>query len=111
MYTWALLVTVAAVSYGAGPYVADLFGANASKWFVIGTAIVLIAIASTINLFGGRLLAKAALIGLVAEIIGAVVIGLYLLSFEHEQTGCVLVTHRGRGTGCGGYLAAFLAAA
>ncbi|MBW8711689.1 MAG: amino acid permease, partial [Mycobacterium sp.] len=111
MYTWALLVTVAAVSYGAGPYVADLFGANASKWFVIGTAIVLIAIASTINLFGARLLSKAALIGLVAEIIGAVVIGLYLLIFEHKQSWSVLVHHQGAVTGSGGYLGAFLAAA
>jgi amino acid transporter len=111
MYTWALLVTVAAVSYGAGPYVADLFGANASKWFVIGTAIVLIAIASTINLFGARLLSKAALIGLVAEIIGAVVIGLYLLIFEHKQAWSVLVHHQGAVTGSGGYLGAFLAAA
>src|SRR5437763_1157267 len=67
MYTWALLVTVAAVAYCAGPYVADLLGANASKWFVIGTAIVLIAIASVINLFGARLLSQAAVIGLVAE--------------------------------------------
>ena len=111
MYTWALLVTVAAVAYGAGPYVADLFGANASKWFVIGTAIVLIAIASTINLFGARLLSKAALIGLVAEIIGAVVIGLYLLIFEHKQAWSVLVHHQGAVTGSGGYLGAFLAAA
>ena len=110
MYTWALLVTVAAVAYGAGPYVADLFGANASKWFVIGTAIVLIAIASTINLFGARLLSKAALIGLVAEIIGAVVIGLYLLIFEHKQAWSVLVHHQGAVTGSGGYLGAFLAA-
>src|SRR3954464_1679875 len=111
MYTWALLVTVAAVAYGAGPYVADLFGANASKWFVIGTAIVLIAIASTINLFGARLLAKAAVIGLVAEIIGAVVIGLYLLIFEHRQSWSVLVHHQGAVTGTGGYKVAFLAAA
>ena len=61
MYTWALLVTVAAVAYGAGPYVADLFGANSTKWFTIGTAIVLIAIASVINcsLCTARPLSKA----------------------------------------------------
>ena len=110
MYTWALLVTVAAVAYGAGPYVADLFGANSTKWFTIGTAIVLIAIASVINLFGAKLLSKAALIGLVAEIIGAVVIGLYLLIFKHREAWSVLVHHQGATTGGGGYLGAFLAA-
>jgi amino acid transporter len=77
---------------------------------VIGTAIVLIAIASVINLFGARLLAKAAMIGLVAEIIGAVVIGLYLLIFKHREAWSVLVHHQGAATGNGGYLAAFLAA-
>jgi amino acid transporter len=110
MYTWALLVTVSAVAYGAGPYVADLFGVSSTKWFVIWTAIVLIAIASVINLFGARLLAKAAMIGLVAEIIGAVVIGLYLLIFKHREAWSSLVHHQGAATGSGGYLAAFLAA-
>jgi amino acid transporter len=110
MYTWALLVTVAAVAYGAGPYVADLFGANSTKWFVIGTAIVLIAIASVINLFGARLLSKAAVVGLVAEIIGAVVIGFYLLVFKHREAWSVLVHHQGAVTGSGGYAGAFLAA-
>lgn len=108
IYTWALLVTVAAVAYGAGPYVASLFNANPSKWFVILTAIVLIAIASVVNLFGARLLAKAAIIGLAAEIVGAVVIGLYLLIGQHHQPFSALVHHQGAGGG--GYLGAFLAA-
>jgi amino acid transporter len=110
MYTWALLVTVAAVAYGAGPYIADLFGANASKWFVIWTAIALIGVAAVINLFGAQLLAKAATVGLVAEIIGAVGIGLYLLIFKHREAWSVLVHHQGAATGSGGYLGAFLAA-
>jgi amino acid transporter len=110
MYTWALLVTVSAVAYGAGPYVADLFGATSTKWFVIWTAIVLIGISAVINLFGARLLAKAAMIGLVAEIIGAVVIGLYLLIFKHREAWSVLLHHQGATTGSGGYLGAFLAA-
>ncbi len=108
IYTWALLVTVAAVAYGAGPYVASLFNANASKWFVIGTAIVLIAIASVINLFGARLLSKAATIGLAAEIVGAVVIGLYLLIGQHRQPWSALLHHQGAGGGS--YVGAFLAA-
>jgi amino acid transporter len=110
MYTWALLVTVAAVAYGAGPYVADLFGKTASTWFVIWTAVVLIGIAAVINLFGARLLAKAAMIGLIAEIVGAVVIGLYLLIFKHRESWSVLFHHQGAVTGSGGYAAAFLAA-
>ena len=108
IYTWALLVTVAAVAYGAGPYVASLFGATASKSFVIWTAIVLIGLAAVINLFGAQLLAKAATIGLVAEIIGAVVIGFYLLAFHHRQAWSALVHHQGAGGT--GYVGAFLAA-
>jgi amino acid transporter len=108
IYTWALLVTVAAIAYGAGPYVASLFNATPSKWFVIGTAIVLCALAAVVNLFGARLLAKAAMIGLVAEIIGAVVIGLYLLIAHHNQPWSALVHHQGAGGN--GYLGAFLAA-
>ena len=109
MYTWALLITVAAVAYGAGPYVALLFNANPSKWFVIGTAIVLVAIASLINLFGARLLSRAATIGLVAEIIGAVVIGFYLLIGQHHQPWSALIHHQGAGGG-NAYIGAFLAA-
>lgn len=109
IYTWALLVTVAAVAYGAGPYVAALFGANPTTGFTIGMAIVMIAIASLINLFGAQLLRKAATIGLVAEIVGALVVGLYLLFFHHRQPVSAIFHHQGAGGSA--YTGAFLAAA
>ena len=109
IYTWALLVTVAAVAYGAGPYVAALFGTTATTGFTIGIAVALIAIASAINLFGARLLSKAATIGLVAEIVGALLVGLYLLFFKHRQPLSTVVHHQGAGGSA--YTGAFLAAA
>src|SRR5581483_10930334 len=108
IYTWALLVTVAAVAYGAGPYIASLFGTTATTRFTILMAILLLAIAAVINLFGARLLSKAATVGLVAEIVGAVVVGLYLLFFHHRQPFGALVHHQGAGGTA--YTGAFLAA-
>jgi len=109
IYTWALLVTVAAVAYGAGPYVASLFGTSATTAFTIGTALVLIAIASAVNLAGTRFLSKAAVIGLVAEIIGSLVVGLYLIFFERHQSFGVVLHHQGAGGSA--YTGAFLAGA
>jgi amino acid transporter len=109
IYTWALLVTVAAVAYGAGGYVAALFGTTATTGFTIGVALVLIAIASAINLFGAQLLSKAATIGLVAEVTGALLVGLYLLFFHHRQPLSTIVHHQGAGGTA--YTSAFLAAA
>ena len=108
IYTWALLATIAAVAYGGVPYVAALFGKTATTGFTIGIAIAMIAIAAVINLFGARLLAKAATIGLVAELIGALGIGLYLLFWHHRQPVSSIVHHQGAGGNH--YLSAFLAA-
>jgi amino acid transporter len=108
IYTWALLATVAAVAYGGGPYVAALFGTTATTNFTVAMAIVMIGIASVINLFGAQLLRKAAMIGLVAEFCGGLLVGLYLLFFHHRQPLSALVHHQGAGGSH--YLSAFLAA-
>lgn len=108
IYTWALLATVAAVAYGGGPYVAALFGTTATTGFTIGMAIVMVAIASVINLFGAQLLSKAATIGLVAEFCGGLLVGLYLLFFHHRQPVSAIFHHQGAGGSH--YTSAFLAA-
>ena len=108
IYTWALLVTVAAVAYGGGPYVAALFGTTATTGFTIGMALAMIAIATVINLFGAQLLRRAATIGLVAEFVGGLLVGLYLLFFHHRQPLSAIVHHQGAGGGH--YAGAFLAA-
>jgi len=108
IYTWALLATVAAVAYGGGPYVAALFGTAATTGFTIGMAIVMIGIASVINLFGAQLLRKAATVGLVAEVAGGLLVGLYLLFFHHRQPLSAVFHHQGAGGSA--YTGAFLAA-
>lgn len=71
VYAIALLVTIASVVYGAGPYLAALLGFEASINATIGCALVMILIATAINLGGTKVLSIAAIIGFSTEIIGA----------------------------------------
>jgi amino acid transporter len=109
IYAWALLITIASVAYGAGAFAATLFGAEASVNFTIGTALVIIALATAVNISGTKNLGRVATAGFVAEIIGALVVGLWLILFESQNSPGDLVDSFGAG-GDGSYLAAFLAA-
>ncbi len=111
VYAWALLITIASVAYGAGPFVATMLGVEATTNFVIGCALVIIAVATAINFSGTRNLSKAAIAGLVAEVIGALVVGLWLIFFEREHGPGVFFDSFGIGAGEGTYAGAFLAAA
>jgi amino acid transporter len=71
VYAWALLITVASVAYGAGAFAAILFEVEGGVNFTIGTALVIIAIATAVNLSGTKNLSRAATAGFVAEIVGA----------------------------------------
>src|SRR5207302_8341176 len=72
-------------------------------------AIVIIALAALINLTGVKNLARLAIFGVVAEILGTIVFGIIFLAKEHHH-GVGAIFHTA-GTGPGGYLGAFLAAA
>ena len=110
VYAWALLITVASVAYAAGPFAAFLLDTKATKEFVIGCALVLIAVGGAINLTGTKNLSWAARIGFTTEIIGALVVGLYLILFErHHDFGVFFDGFGAQGNGT--YLGAFLAAA
>src|SRR5947207_2295684 len=108
-YAWALLVTIAAVAFGAAAYVAALFGFGLTSGNTKVIAIVIIALAALINLTGVKNLARLAIFGVVAEILGTIVFGIIFLSKEHHH-GVGAIFHTA-GTGSGGYLGAFLAAA
>lgn len=109
IYIWALLFTIASVAYGAGPFAASLLGVEASTGFVVGCGLVVLALAAIVNFSGTRNLSRAAQIGFVAEITGALVIGLYLILFQRENDFGIFFD--GFGTaGDGTYLGAFLAA-
>ncbi|MBX9919249.1 MAG: amino acid permease [Mycolicibacterium frederiksbergense] len=110
VYLVALLVTIASVTYGGGPFVAATFGIEATTDNIILFALVLIAAATAINFLGTKVLAKAAIIGFVAEIIGALVVGGWLLIAHREHNLGVLFDSFGTG-GDGNYMFAFAAAA
>ncbi|MFD0902951.1 APC family permease [Actinomadura sediminis] len=110
VYMVALLVTIASVVYGAGPYIAATFGFTATVNTTIVCALVLLGLATAINFMGTKVLAMAALIGFTAEILGALAVGGWLLIAHREHDLGVLFDTFGTGGG-GSYLPAFAAAA
>ncbi len=110
IYMAALVITIASVSYGAGPFVAMLVGIDPSTNVTIICALVLIAIVTMLNLGGTKLLAKVAFFGFAAEIVGAIAVGGWLLLTERHHNLGVLFDSSGA-QGSGSYLPAFLASA
>lgn len=108
-YAWALLVTIAAVAFGAAGYVAALFGFGLTSGNTKLIAILMILLAAAINLTGVRNLARLAIFGVAAEILGTIVFGIIFLAREHHH-GIGAIFHTA-GAGSGGYVGAFLAAA
>jgi amino acid transporter len=115
MYGWALLITSASIAFAAAFFIAPLFGFTVTRWTTIGTALVILAVAWALNSAGVRRVGQLATLGVIAEIIGTVVIGIILLaSGRHHGFGSLFsnagVTG-GSGGYFGGYLGAFFAAA
>ncbi len=110
VYLIALLTTIASVVYGSGPYLAALLGFEPGTGSTITCALIMLAIALALNMLGTRVLAMAAMIGFTAELLGAIVVGGWLLLTERLQSLSVLFDTQGV-AGEGSYLAAFFAAA
>ncbi|GAA4083406.1 APC family permease [Actinomadura miaoliensis] len=109
VYLIALLVTIASVAYGAGPYAASLLGVRPTANNTIACALVILVIATVINFSGTRTLARAAIIGFTAELVGALAVGGWLLLTERHHGLGALFDDFGAAGG-GSYAAAFLAA-
>ena len=109
VYIFALFGTIAGVSFGAAPFTAMLIGFEPSTENAVIFAISIILLATIINMMGTKILARAAMIGFIAEIFGALIIGGYLLIFERHHDIWVIFDTFGAG-GEGQYLGAFLAA-
>lgn len=90
IYAIALCVTIAAVAVGAGPYLAAMLGFEPSANTNIVIALVLTLFATLVNLSGTKVLARIAMFGFLCELIGAVIVGVYLLIFERHQPISVL---------------------
>lgn len=109
VYMIALLVTIASVAYGAGPYLSTLLGIEVSTNNTIITALILLAIATLINFGGTRMLSTAAMIGFTAELAGALVVGSWLLLTDRNYSLDVVFDTMGAGSGQN-YFIAFTAA-
>ena len=110
IYMIALVATIASVAYGAGPYLGQLVGFEPVLSTTILCALFILVVAWVINMGGTRWLATAAIIGFTAELIGALVVGLWLLLTERHHGLGVLFESFGAGEP-GDYAFAFLAAA
>jgi len=108
VYGWALFVTLAAIATGAAPFVAELLGIEGTPVVTTSIAILLIVLTTVLNLSGTRLLARVAMFGFTCELIGAIVVGSYLLIFARHQPLQVLIDPSVVHTG-GSYWPAFLA--
>ena len=109
IYLWAVIVTVTAVAEFGGGFVAALFDLEATPGVVLATAVALLLVAFAVNYSGTRTLARIAQLGLAAELVGVVALGLFLLIFRREQPFSVFFDSLGAGGGSG-YLGVFLAA-
>jgi amino acid transporter len=110
IYAWALCCTMAGVATGVAPFLAQLFGREGTPAETTAIALVLIGVSTALNLSGTRLLARVAMFGFICELVGAIVVGGYLLLFARHQPFSVLLDTSLVHTD-GNYLPAFLASA
>lgn len=109
VYGWALMATVAAITTGAAAFVASLFGFTLNRTSTTVIAVVVMSLALIVNLLGTKALARVAMFGFIAELVGALFVGGYLLLFERNQDFGVFFDSFGT-EGDGSYIGAFLAA-
>ncbi|HVC00735.1 MAG TPA: amino acid permease [Steroidobacteraceae bacterium] len=91
VYGWALCCTMAGVATGAAPFVAQAAGLSSTPLAATLIALALIAATTALNLSGTRLLVRVAMIGFICELIGALLVGGYLLLFARHQPLAILV--------------------
>ncbi len=97
VYMWAVIVTVTAVAEFGGGFIGALFDIEPTKEIGLVTAVVLLLVALGFNFSGTHMLARVAKIGLAAELIGVIALGLYLLVFERESSFSVFFDPMGAG--------------
>lgn len=108
IYGWALFTTVAAVAVGGAPFMSQLLGLELGAGACTLIALGMIAFTTALNVSGTRLLARVAMFGFVCELIGAILVGGYLLIAARHQPLSVLFDTAGFGSGVS-YLPALLA--
>lgn len=111
VYGFALIATIASVTYGAGPFIAGFLGMKSSQNLTITLAIALILIVTAINFGGTKLLGRVAFFGFVAELVGALIVGGVLLTTHREQSFGVIFDTSSITAGGTSYTTAFMGAA
>jgi len=91
VYAWALCCTMAGAATGVAPFLAQLGNVPSTPVATTVIALLLIVISTVLNLSGTRLLARVAMFGFVCELVGAIIVGGYLLIFARHQSLHVLV--------------------
>jgi amino acid transporter len=101
IYTWTLVVAMSAVSIGAAGFVANVAGWNVSAGQQALLAWVILLLGTAANI-AGRLVLKILMAGsIIAEVIGSLGLGVWLLLFHRENDVSVLTS----GGESSGYLA------
>jgi len=110
VYMWALVLIVSGVTYAGGGFFGDLIGvSHTSHLSNVLLGLALLAIITLINAVGLKLLKYAILIGIGAELIGSVAVGIALLLVARHQPASVLVDTSATPGGVA-FLPAFIAA-
>lgn len=110
VYIWAMIVTITSVAeFGAG-FITSLFGIELTPETTLIMGLALLVLALLINFSGTKWLARVARIGLFAELIGVIGLGLYLLLFQRKHDFGVFFDTMGT-AGDGSYVPVFLASA
>ncbi len=109
VYLVALLTSIGSIAYGAGPFLSALLGMENTVDSVIVAGLVVIALATALNLGGTKVLNTVAMLGLLAELGGALVVGGWLLVTARHHDLSVLFQAFGAGEGTN-YFVAFAAA-
>jgi amino acid transporter len=110
IYIWAMIVTITAVAEFGSGFLASLINAPVTKGVTLGLTVLFLVVALALNFTGTKTLARVARIGLAAELIGVIAVGLYLLIFDRKQDFSVFFNSMGV-EGHGSYFGAFLGAA
>jgi amino acid transporter len=110
VYGLALIITISAVATGGAPFLAQLLGFTPGPVTSTTVALAMIALATACNVSGTHILARVAMFGFICELVGALVVGAWLLLFYRHHPFSALFDTFGIGKG-GSYLPGFLAAA
>jgi amino acid transporter len=109
IYVWAMLVTITAVIEYSSSFAMSLFGVEITPLTTLLFSVGILVLALLLNLGGTKTMSRIARIGLAAELIGVVGVGIYLLIFQRHNDFSVFFD--GFNLGDGNYLTAFVSAA